>query len=82
MEFTITDEEFAELCSEHLDLLFEMQAEGGSTVPTPGLGFLSQSIQSPGRGLWPDSFSTYCRFGIPCSSLLSTQQTVTQPLQE
>lgn len=83
MEFTIesflpatltarpmTDQEFAELCSEHPDLLFEMTAEGEIIVMAPNFtltGFRNSKIdrqlavwaEQDGRGIVGDSSAGY-----------------------
>ncbi len=83
MEFTIesflpatltarpmTDQEFAELCSEHPDLLFEMTAEGEIIVMAPNFtltGFRNSKIdrqlavwaEQDGRGIVGDSSASY-----------------------
>ncbi len=83
MEFTIesflpatltarpmTDQEFAELCSEHPDLLFEMTAEGEIIVMAPNFtltGFRNSKIdrqlavwaEQDGRGIVSDSSAGY-----------------------
>jgi Uma2 family endonuclease len=53
----MTDEEFAELCSEHPDLEFEMNAEGDLIVMAPTfslMGFRNSEVtgQLRARGRW------------------------------